>query len=51
VVKVNPDASRDTGQQNSIHSIGDIDENHSLKKHVKISFRKLMFGFCLVETQ
>jgi len=51
VVKTNPDASGDTGKQNSTHNIGDIDKNHSPKKYLKISFRKLMFGFCVVETQ
>lgn len=51
VVKTNPDASGDTRKQNSTHSIGDNDKNHSPKKYLKISFRKLMFGFCVVETQ
>jgi hypothetical protein len=50
VVKTNQDASGDTGKQNSTHSIGDIDKNHSPKKYLKISFRKLMFGFHVVET-
>jgi len=51
VVKTNPDASGDTGKQNSALSIGDIDKNHSPQKYLKISFRKLMFGFCVVEIQ
>jgi len=51
VVKTNPDASGDTGKQNSTHGIGDIDKSHSPKKYLKISLRKLMFGFCVVETQ
>lgn len=49
--KTNPDASGDTGKQNSTHSVGDIDKNHSPKKYLKISFREFMFGFCVVETQ
>jgi hypothetical protein len=51
VVKTNPDFNGDTGKQNSTHSVGDMDKNRSPKKYLKISFRKLIFGFCVVDTQ